>query len=99
MPSSARLSAWALQQMRFLTVRVPISIGEKSVGNAAVIWYSLVRGWLCRSRGRASCRSGEPSRTGPARLAGPTFGYCRYVAGLRQQVMVQEVADQFLRQP
>ena len=37
MPSSARLSAWALQQMRFLIVRGPMWMGEKSVGKAVVM--------------------------------------------------------------
>src|SRR5262245_42750354 len=37
MPSSARQSAWALQQMRFLIVRGPIWIGEKRVGKAVAM--------------------------------------------------------------
>src|SRR2546421_11155455 len=39
MPSSARLSAWALQQMRLLAVRGPMSIGENRVGKAVAMAY------------------------------------------------------------
>src|SRR6266508_817717 len=36
-PSIARLSAWALQQIRFLRRRDPRSIGENNIGNALSI--------------------------------------------------------------
>jgi hypothetical protein len=43
MPSTAIASAWALQQIRFLTVRGPIFRGEKRVGKGVVI-TGILRG-------------------------------------------------------
>src|SRR5688572_26310808 len=94
MPSSASASACALQQIRFLIVRGPISIGENKVGNCVLINHPKYISHFSNSPHPVPLpiRWGEGGRRPGEGISKDSFWSSHLII---QQIVMREVAHKF----